>query len=152
MPGEPLILDSNLLVLLTVGTASRAYISKHKRLQAYSEADFDLLVEVIAPVSKVMVTPNTLTEASNLLGQIGEPVRTHIYETLRLMIKASEEIHVESGRAVEHDEFRRLGLTDAVLLELTDSSCMLLTADLDLYLAAARRGLKVVNFNHLRDT
>ncbi|MGH9477535.1 MAG: hypothetical protein ACRD1C_14630, partial [Terriglobales bacterium] len=67
MPGEPLILDSNLLVLLTVGTASRAYISRHKRLQAYSEADFDLLVEVIAPVSKVMVTSNTLTETANLL-------------------------------------------------------------------------------------
>jgi hypothetical protein len=43
-------------------------------------------------------------------------------------------------------------LTDAVLLELLAvSGATLLTADFDLYLAAARANLKVVNYNHYRD-
>jgi hypothetical protein len=42
-PGQTLILDTNLLVLLVVGMTSRAYISRHKRLRAFLESDFDVL-------------------------------------------------------------------------------------------------------------
>ena len=150
MPGEAIVLDSNLLVLLIVGTASRSYVPGHRRLRAYSESDFDLLVDLIAPASSILLTPNTLTEASNLLGYIGEPARGKICDVFRVFIKAGEERYLESGRAAERDEFRRLGLTDSVLLHLAEEPSTLLTADLDLYLAAAKRGLKVINFNHRR--
>jgi hypothetical protein len=145
-----LVLDSHLLLLFVVGTTSRDYISKHKRLREYTQDDFTLLSELVSSAQGVFVTPNTLTEASNLVGYIGEPARGHIYEVLGALIQSTEERYQESRRAAGRSEFLRLGLTDAVLLEATGTSHTLLTADLDLYLAATARGGPAVNFNHLR--
>jgi hypothetical protein len=144
------LLDSNLLVLLVAGMSSREYIGKHRRLRDYSEEDFDLLIEFIRPMSALIVTPNILTETSNLLSGIGEPARSHIADTFRQLIGSLDERFVHSTRAVEQPEFPRLWLTDAAVLTELVNSHVLLTADLDLYLAALQRGYTAVNFNHLR--
>jgi hypothetical protein len=147
---KTVIVDANLLLLLVVGLTRRSYIEKHKRLQEYEEYDFDLLKTLIDSAAKVIVTPNTLTETSNLVKRIGEPARTQIYKQLRLVVKAFEEQYVESNRAVDRAEFLRLGLADAVQLDIVSESHTLLTVDLDLYLAASARGVDAVNFNYLR--
>lgn len=146
-----LILDTNLLLLLVVGSASKEYISKHKRLRAYSEIDFDLLTELISPAPSILVTPNTLTETSNLIGHIAEPARTKILEVFCDYIRAADEHYCESRQAIGRKEFLRLGLTDSVLLHETTNSFILLTADLNLYLAAVNEGYPAKNFNHFRD-
>lgn len=151
MQHEIVILDSNLLLLLVVGLTSPRYIATHKRLQAYEEIDFNRLKALLASADKVIVTPNTLTETSNLAGQIGEPARRRICQQLRLIFRTFEERYVESSRAAEHNEFLRLGLADAVQLEVAGEGHTLLTADLNLYVAAAARGFKAVNFNHYRE-
>lgn len=53
--------------------------------------------------------------------------------------------------ASEVNEFVRLDLTDATLLQLTHSSRSLLTTDLDLYLSTLNKDAMAVNFNHLRE-
>lgn len=63
MPARPIVLDTNLLVLLIVGIASPTYIAIHKQLRAYSLQDFDLLTRLLETASRIIVTPNTLTEA-----------------------------------------------------------------------------------------
>jgi hypothetical protein len=125
-------IDSNLLLLLVVGIASRDYIEKHKRLKAYSLADFDLLVRQLSDASKVVLTPNTLTETSNLIEHIGEPARSHIYRTLKHLMDVddSNEQYIPSKKALARPEATDLG---------------------QLYLAAIRSGAVAVNFNHLRD-
>ena len=144
------LLDSNLLVLFVAGMSSREYIGRHRRLRDYSEEDFDLLVEFIRPMSALVVTPNILTETSNLLSGIAEPVRSHIADTFRQIVGSMDERFVQSTRAVEQREFPRLWLTDAAVLTELANSHVLLTADLDLYLATSQRGYSAVNFNHLR--
>ncbi|MGH7047742.1 MAG: hypothetical protein ACREE2_15285 [Stellaceae bacterium] len=151
MLDKTIILDANLLLLLVVGLTSRTYISKHKRLRPYNEFDFDLLEGIVGSATKIVVTPHTLAETSNLIGYIGEPAREQIYLQLRLLLGAFHERHVESVNAAQREEFPRLGLADAVQLELAAESHTLLTIDLDLYLAARRRGLKAENFNYLRN-
>lgn len=148
-----IILDTPLLLLLVVGTASRDYITKHRRLRAYTDADFILLVQMLSRATKVVVTPNTLTETSNLAGYIAEPARTHIYELLRALVEAGEtdEQYIESKVAVTRTEFIRLGLTDSALLQLATDSHTLLTVDLKLYLAALKQGLNAENFTYHRD-
>ena len=144
------VLDANLLVLLIAGATSRDYIGRHRRLQHYNEADFDCLAEFIAPMSGIIVTPNILTETSNLVSRISEPAMTRIAATFRHMVTSLHERFVESKLAVTQSEFPRIWLTDAgILTELRDER-VLLTADLDLYLAALRRGCTAVNFNHIR--
>jgi predicted nucleic acid-binding protein len=146
------LLDTNLLILLIVGQASRAYIGKHKRLRDFSVSDYDLLLLLLKQASSIRFTPNTLTETSNLLKQIDEPIRSELFRKLRDIIDKFDETYIESRLGAQQNEFVRLGLTDAVLLLLSiDTSLILLTTDLRLYLAATERGLNVVNFNHHRE-
>lgn len=101
--------------------------------------------------SRIVVTPNTLTETLNIAGQIAEPARIHIFEAFRRLLGVTEEVYVASRRASDRAEFLRLGLTDSVVLESTGKKLTIITADLDLYLEALRQGQSVINFNHLRE-
>ena len=73
---EGYFLDTNLLVLLIVGSESRELIPKHRRLEHFTVDDFDILAEFLENADRLYVTPNTLTETSNLVGQHGEPERS----------------------------------------------------------------------------
>ena len=145
-------LDANLLVLLVVGLTERKYISVHKRLREYDVADFDLLRALISNSAGVAVTPNALSEASNLLRQIAEPARTQIAMAFRQLIKKTDEIYVRSADASARAEFLRIGLSDSALLEVSKKNIVVLSVDLDLYLAARAAGYEAINFNHLRDS
>ena len=142
-------LDSSLLVLLVVGETDRKLIPKHRRLREFDVDDYERLISLINRVDQIFVTPNTLTEASNLLAQHGDPERSRLFEVLRLLIEEYEEIVVTSKAASRNDKFNRLGLTDSALLEVISNSNPLITVDLDLYLAAINQdGDSAFNFRH----
>ncbi len=144
--------DANLLVLLVVGSVDRRLIAKHRRLRAYSAEDYETLINLLSRVEQVLVTPNTLTEASNLLAQHAEPELSRLFDRLRFVIQESKEIVVASGLASRNSAFGRLGLTDSALLEVATAESPVLTVDLALYLAALEKGEDTaVNFTHLRD-
>ena len=137
--------------MLVVGRTGRDLVAKHRRLQGYTAGDYDTLVNLLRTVNETYVTPNTLTEASNLLAQHAEPERSLFLENLRVLIEGSREILVESTRASSNRAFTRLGLTDSALLEVISEDVSLLTVDLDLYLAALDKGVhNAVNFMRLR--
>ncbi len=146
-------LDSSLLVLLVVGMVDLGLIAKHKRTREFTVEHYHLLLEHISSIDKVLITPNTLTEASNLLGQHGEPERSNLFRMLRLLIEKAKETIVASTNASQDSVFPRLGLTDAVLLDVVSTETPLITTDLDLYLAALdRKGDKsAINFTHWID-
>ena len=83
---EGYFLDANLFVLLVVGSESRELIAKHRRLRNYSAEDYDILVELLENADRLFVTPNTLTETSNLLSQHGEPERSLLMRRLQFLI------------------------------------------------------------------
>ena len=105
-------------MLLVVGSTGADFITKHRRLREYSVEDFEILVDELDQVERIFVTPNTLTETSNLLAQHGEPELSRFFETLKFFIHESEEVVVQSVAASSRSEFNRLGLTDAALLEV----------------------------------
>ena len=145
-------LDANLLVLLVVGSESRDMIPRHRRLEHYSAGDFDILLELLENADQLFVTPNTLTEASNLIRQHAMPERSLLMKRLQFLIHESREIVVASVDASSNAKFAELGLTDAVLLETVTTDTPLLTVDFDLYLAALESGEeRAVNFTHYRD-
>ena len=143
--------DANLLVLLVAGALNPAIIDRHRRLQTFRPEDFEHLRELVGNYQQVLVTPNTLTEASNLLAQHREPERSLLLMTLRILIGESHEVVVTSADAADHPSFPRLGLTDAGLLGLVSQDTPLVTVDLDLYLAAAATDpLSAVNYRHIQ--
>ena len=146
-----LFIDANLIVLLVVGQAGRDLITKHRRTRGFTVEDYDRLIQAISRVGELRMTPNTLTEASNLLGQHGEPQRSRLLLKLRELIERSPETVVASADAARRGAFPRLGLTDAALLEIVSADAPLLTVDLDLYAAALASGEEAaINFNHWR--
>ena len=84
MPQTGLFIDTNLFVLLVAGSEGRELIVKHRRLEGYSAKDYDILLDLIRPVGQVFVTPNTLTETSNLLAQHGEPERSRLLQSMAM--------------------------------------------------------------------
>lgn len=148
---RPIILDTQLMVLLAVGITSTGIILKHKNLTAYTRDDFDLLVSVLGEDPKLVLLPNTVSEAANLLRQHRNPERRAILETFRHIIERHEERYVASVSAARAAEYHRLGIADSAILECETPATNILTADAELYVAAASRGLIVTNFNHLRE-
>ena len=149
MASSGVFVDANLLVLLVAGNSDRSLVGRHRRLRTFSVAQYDSLRHLLDRFGKVFVTPNTLTEASNLLRLHREPERSRLCEELRHAIDKSEEVVVVSAVAARNRHFVRLGLTDAALLELASPETPLLTVDLDLYLAASAMSPRAAfNFNH----
>ena len=143
-------IDTNLLVLLVVGSEDRKSIERHRRTRTFTTDDYDCLLDMIeARGSRVFVTPNTLTETSNLLKQ---PRDARFRDRLRFLIEQSEEIVVASATAAHNSSFVRLGLTDAALLEVVSAERPLITVDLDLFSAAFAKGEEsAINFTRFQN-
>jgi hypothetical protein len=99
----------------------------------------------------MVVTPNTLSEASNLLRQINEPARSQISLVFNALIRKHEEIYIRSSDASSRQEFAYLGLSDSALLEASKKDVLILSVDHKLCVAAAVANYPVLNFNHLRE-
>lgn len=150
---QNVLVDTNLLILFTVGSYDPGLIEKHKRTQQFTTEDYRLLEDVLGSFRSVVTTPNVLTEVSNLVKQVGDPVAQKLQELLGSVIGKLEEQHVASNDCSSVAEFRRLGLADAAILRLAQDrgDLMVLTDDIHLYLALQKKGLKAVNFSHLRE-
>ena len=153
MPPKGYFIDANLLVLFVAGSVNRDIIRRHRRLRDdYTAADYDRLMDLFNEVDQLLVMPNTLTEASNLLAQHGEPERSRLLAGLRVVIEESEEVVVASGDAAATHAFIRHGLTDAALLRAVSEEAPLLTADEPLYRDALASGREIaVNFAAVRE-
>lgn len=149
MPLSGYFTDANLLVLLVAGDTDPHIITRHKRLKQFTVNDYRMLRELIFEAGGlVYVTPNTLTEASNLLRNYGEPDRTRLSNTLAALINESREVVVRSVDAAANVAYQRLGLTDAGLLEVISADRPLLTVDVQLAIEAAQVHPQAsVNFN-----
>src|ERR1035438_4328031 len=113
---DVVVVDTNLLVLLVVGSASRHYIKKHKRLTEFSTDDFELLVELIGQFPEMVLLPHILAEVSSFSRHIENPARSKVQETFGTLITTTKEIPLQSVNGVQRGEFQELGLTDAMIL------------------------------------
>ncbi len=121
-------------------------MERHKRTRRFVPEDYDRLVAITDELDKVFVTPNTLTETSNLLSGSGD---ARLMKQLGVLVQQAVEVYVASQSVVNNRVFNRLGLTDAVLFESISADRPLITVDIDLYDAASYKGENFAyNFNH----
>jgi hypothetical protein len=123
-------LDTNLFVLLCVGTASLSFIESHKKTSAYSVADFEKLKRIVGGFSRLVSTPYSLAEASNHLN-IAErrPLNRPFAKSFAFYTNLLEEVQVSARICAERSEFVKLGLTDTAWIEHIDNETLLLSAD-----------------------
>ena len=149
MPFDEAFIDTNLLVLLVVGSVDRELVDTHPRTQRFTPEDYDRLARIIDALKRVFVTPNTLTETSNLLKQ---PRDKRAIDRLRSLIEVSEEIVIASATVARNSAFTWLGLADTALLEVISAKRPLITVDLALFRAAFAKGEEAAfNFTHLQN-
>ena len=143
MPADQVVIDANLLVLLVVGAVDRRLVGKHRRVKNFTLEDYDLLLDLLQETPHpVVVTPNTLTEVSNL---IEDRQDRRFLRQLKEFIEVSEEVVVASSVASNNRAYEQLGLSDAVILELVSVDRLLITTDDALYQAAmATQGSEAV--------
>lgn len=141
------VIDTNLLILLLVGTFDPAAIGRHRRTATFTAADFELLTRWLARYRVRLTTSPILAEASNLLGgAFHEAASESFIEICGAMI---EVIHPKA-EVLQAEAFPRLGFADASILLALDEDTAILTDDVNLYLQAAYEGRHAFNFNHLR--
>lgn len=145
---EEIIVDTNLWLLLLVGSYDKKVISNFKRTQTYTEEDFDFLNAFLTHFS-IITTPNILTELCNLTDSINSQSDGLIYETLRQLNPILKEIYVPSIDAMD-DCYLKFGLSDSVIYQVAKENCLVLTVDLPLYGYLINKGITAINFNHFR--
>lgn len=136
-----LALDANLLILWVTGLYKRDDVGRTKPTGAYKPEQFDQLDELLlpyieSPLSQIVVTPNVVTECSNLLDSSrpkdGKSPRGQVLKELIAQKAVVVEDYVPSAKAMSLDEYRYLGVSDCALLSLVDEKTALLTEDAEL--------------------
>ena len=141
------LVDANLMVLLVVGLVRPQLISRHRRLAAYGNDDFERLNDLLGASSGLVISAYVMTEVSNLaVDRIRDPLRSEIRGVIRFLVDNHSERHVSCAASAARPEFRWLGITDAALIEQCGSDCTLVTADEQLARAALAAGKAALHF------
>lgn len=147
---DGVLVDTNLLLLYVVGAYSPRWIGRFKHTSAFTEDDFELLGRLMGQFQTVVTTPHVLTEVSNFLGHLpSEPCRD-CTELFRRLIPELNETRRSSKELCKHPYFRQFRLTDTGIAEVSKTTYLVVTDDLELYHALANDEQAVINFNHLR--
>jgi hypothetical protein len=142
-----ILIDTNVLMLLIIGTWHREGVPRHRRTAIFTVTDFDLLQEQLRRFDRVVTTPGIVTEASNLMGN---DFHETIAPTFIGVCTPIVEITHPKAEVMAAEGFPRLGFADASAIGALDAETILLTDDLSLYSQALYEGYDAINFNHLR--
>ncbi len=127
-------------------------IGKIKRAKEYGPDDYRLIYDYLNLFDEIVILPNTITETSNLLDHVKGERRQACMSVLTAITKAGSEQFIRSADAAEQPEFMELGVMDCAILCALKADTYLLTADLDLYIAASCRAPEAQYFDYLRDS
>ena len=146
-----ILIDTNLIVLLIVGSVNRDRIPHFKRTSGYTPADWDLLTGILEQIPRRYAIPHILSEVSALTDLKG-PGLEIAKDILHNWILLVQELPISSLDACASPYYQRLGLTDAALgVAAKQLGCSVVTSDSDLYVALSEEGTPVVKFDHLRE-
>ena len=146
---KSILVDTNLLLLLFLGTFNPARISKFKRTQQFSDKDFYLLVNFLSGFDKVITTPHILTEVSNFGGQLGD-FQAGFFTVFARLVQKLEEATRSSVEIAATDLFMRMGLTDAGIGLICSTAMVVLTDDSRLAAALVSKGVQAFSFDLLK--
>ena len=144
------LIDTNLLVLLIVGTADRSLIDLHRRTREFIARDYDELVRLLARFDQFWVTSHCLAETSNLLKQTHNKYVRGLLGTLARFCSGVRESCLPKDQILADRHFLRLGVADTGFIQKSKRVNCSITTDVQLYETISRLGRNVVNFNHIR--
>ena len=145
-----IVVDTNLLLLLFIGCTNRDRIQRFSRTEKFTQSDYDILGSFLNNFSKIIVTPNILTEVNSMLNHLGDPERSQCARLFGQLISNYDEQYVVSQEVSRQESFVRFGLTDCGIMNVAKDQYLVITEDLKLACHLQSMGIDVVNFNHIR--
>jgi hypothetical protein len=144
------LLDTNIFMLLVIGTVDPERVKDHKKTQKFDADDYRTLIRFLSFFKIIQVTPCVITEACNLLDTVNRNSNYVFYATVRNLLVTLSERRVESSVLAKEEAFLRLGLADVSIISGAKKGKLVLTDDLDLVTQLYVQKLKVMNFSHLQ--
>jgi hypothetical protein len=144
-----IIIDTNLMLLIAVGTFNLDRIGTFKRTLKYTPRDFALMKGIMACFERRVTTPGILTEVDNLARQMPTTDHEGMSATINNLAAAFFEIHTPSVEIMKSKYYARLGLTDSAIIA-AETKLLVVTDDFRLSSVLASSGRDVININHLR--
>jgi|ERR1035437_4629122 hypothetical protein len=149
---KSLLVDTNLLLLLLVGSLGPSLIRKQKITanQGFDERDFSQLRDFTCRFQHWVTTPHILTEVSNHADKVKGLDHGEFIRKFLSLIDKLDECSETSKSLTKTDAFARFGLTDTAISHLADKSFLVLTVDFLLAGYLQKKGVDVINFNNVR--
>jgi len=144
------LIDTNIFLLLLVGSTDRAAVARFKRTKKYVPEDFDLAVRFVERFSHIATTSSILTETSNLAAELGSPLLDDVYEKFIEWVNVLEEKYLPGRDIVTDSAFLKFGFTDAGISALRHADYVVLTDDFRLSQYLMSEGVPAINFNNMR--
>ena len=148
--GKGLLVDANLLLLLTIGRCDPGLIQRFKRTQKYDMDDFGGLARVVGLFRKHVTIPHVLTEISNLATSLPEHIRPRYFTSLVSQFEPYSEETAPFAAVSRMGMFVKFGVTDTAITHIARNKYLVLTDDFPLANFLQKQKQDVINFNHLR--
>ena len=98
-----ILVDTNLLIVLLVGATRPSLLKSLEVTSAYDADDVELISDLLGNNPRLIITPQVITEVSNLAGKIHGDDRVSFFGAFRALIKGSGERRLESSSIFEDD-------------------------------------------------
>lgn len=148
-----LIIDSNILLVYFLGRYQPDLIASFKRTSVYDEDDFELIAEIIAASKQILVTPNIMTEVSNLANSLDAQTRIHFFESFWGTFKSLNEEHIPTQDAIQWQYFSKYGVTDSTIAVASRlKKCLVVTDDYKLANVLFKENIPCLNLNTIKET
>jgi rRNA-processing protein FCF1 len=140
-----IIIDTNALILLVLGTVNLNNIGRHRRLSVYTEEDFWTVSSLVNDENQLLSTPNTWTEVDNLCNNMRGEDRQRYINVMKHIVSASTEKFITTRSVVEDHYFADIGITDTIILNLAKKCSLLVTGDSALADIAKAHSIEVLD-------
>jgi hypothetical protein len=146
------LVDTNILLLLVVGSTDPSKVGAMSRTKQYSVEDYRAASSIVEAFRWTVTTPHVLSQTSDLLrgsGAYGELAHA-LSQKLKAVFIVTQEHFVPARVLARPLEFHSVGLADASVLDAAHRGCTIFTDDLPLHNVILSRGGKSINFTEWR--
>src|SRR5689334_20181583 len=133
---DAIVIDTNVLLLLLVGSVDVEYLTVHKRTARYDAQAYSVASQFVSRFRCILTTPHILAETGNQLsGGLHGSIAREIRQKFARLCSTVDERHFPAHTLVRQEVVNRLGLTDSGIVRLARREWMVLTDDLPLCIA-----------------
>lgn len=144
------VVDTNLLLVYFVGLCGRNVLQAFKRTQNFTYSEFLLLAGFLEKFTRIITTPNILTEVNSLANQLHEANKAPFFGFFKQRIQLMSERYQPSRDVSNHRYFEKCGLTDSTIMAIAEKKLLVITVDFKLTGFLESLGTECLNFNHMR--